>query len=326
MGKPGAYVVTTFSLFLLSSLFTSLLFYKRWWKEFFQWPRNRASLLRNLHVFGGLWSIAFILIIGITGFWYLYEKVYHDLGGPVDYVGLEPYGLNQVETSSGAILESPLSLDEAIKRGSAAFPALDINLVAYGWYSGDDNVVYMEGKEGNPFLRARANQVHVSQKTGEVLWKNKADDLSPYWLWSNMADPIHFGSFGGLWSKLLYFVFGLVASFLVVSGTVIHIRRLRRSEQSRVRHRWRFASTVGAAIVAVSLASMWNGYQQALQLGPSVSEAGTVPGLSFAVVVVILVWVTVTLAILLLSVTALHRVKPVQPGAVTRAAREAAIE
>jgi len=51
-----------------------------------------------------------------------------------------------------------------------------------------------------------------------------------------MADPLHFRDFGGLTTKLIWFVFGLALSGLCLSGVWLRVQRLRI--RSGARHRW----------------------------------------------------------------------------------------
>ena len=51
------------------------------------------------------------------------------------------------------------------------------------------------------------------------------------------ADPLHFGTFGGYWTKTIWFVFGAFMCALSISGVVIYALRL--AKQNRETPRWR---------------------------------------------------------------------------------------
>jgi len=53
--------------------------------------------------------------------------------------------------------------------------------------------------------------------------------LSPMQRISEMADPLHFGTFGGFWTKILYFVFGVILSGLSLSGVYVFSARIRNA-------------------------------------------------------------------------------------------------
>lgn len=295
----GDYFVTVFSILLMISLVSALVFYKRWWQRFFYWPKGTSrAFWSNLHRSAGLWSIWFVAVIGVTGVWYLYEHGWRQLGGPVNYVDQPPSGSIQVPVSLADPLPRPLSLDETIKKAETAWPELDIRTVAYGWYSGNPNAVYLEGQTGFSLLRGRANQVHIDPASGEILWRNDASDLPAYWVWSNMADPLHFGNFGGLWSKSLYFVFGLILCGLILSGTWIHAHRLARETGGKRRHRWSGTRAAIFGTILIFFVSTGFGVRHAYQLGPIEDGVQQFPDVAPGVVAVIVAWIGLTLAIL----------------------------
>jgi len=49
-----------------------------------------------------------------------------------------------------------------------------------------------------------------------------------------MAAPLHFGTFGGVWSKLIWFAFGSFLTALAVSGVAIYALRLSREKRAAV--------------------------------------------------------------------------------------------
>jgi len=108
---------------------------------------------------------------------------------------------------------------------------------------------YAEGQTNNILVRDRANKILLLPETGEIIYNQYGENLSPYWYWSDMADPVHFGDFGGLTSKLIWFVFGLVLSFLSLSGVWLFAKRLSRSSK--------FQAKAIYTIAAVSAASFW---------------------------------------------------------------------
>lgn len=72
---------------------------------------------------------------------------------------------------------------------------------------------------------------------------------APIGIWSHMADPLHFGTFGGLTTKLIWFLFGLFLSGLSLTGGWLHLKRLEKAADGRVR--WR--GTILAAWMALAI-------------------------------------------------------------------------
>jgi uncharacterized iron-regulated membrane protein len=80
-----------------------------------------------------------------------------------------------------------------------------------------------------------------------------------------MADPLHFGTWGGMTTKIVWFVFGLAMTALSVTGIVIYSVRLKKAyaaDRARSKHSWLRRAWdgmgswgyVGAGIVLLSFA------------------------------------------------------------------------
>ncbi|MEM0909604.1 MAG: PepSY-associated TM helix domain-containing protein [Pseudomonadota bacterium] len=297
LGKFGEYFATFFSFVLFVSLLSAIVFYRHWWKRFFRLPRGEGrAYWSELHRLAGLWSLWFIAIIALTGAWYFYEHAKYDVGGNLNYIDVEPYGSVQIPEPANSRLTRPLSLDGAVNTAKATWPELEISLIAYGWYSGNRDNVYLQGQTNFPLLRDRANQIHVNTKTGEVLWQNEWNELPTYWVVSNMADPLHFGDFAGLYGKIVYFIFGIALSGIILTGTWMHIKRLVRSGDDR--HQWLGVNLSIALSICILIAATYFAIQDALKLSSTVEGVPSVAPLAPGVAAALGVWVLVTITII----------------------------
>ena len=72
-----------------------------------------------------------------------------------------------------------------------------------------------------------------------------------------MADPLHFGDFGGLWSQIPWFLFGIVLSGLSLTGAYLHVKRQRRRGETRLRTPIFLSYAATLAILVVSARYGW---------------------------------------------------------------------
>ncbi|WP_417763895.1 PepSY-associated TM helix domain-containing protein [Shewanella sp.] len=222
----GKYLVCVFALLLLTSIITGLVFYKRWWQKFWTLPSGNSARARwsSWHRWLGLWSLWFSVLIAVTGCWYLYEQTRFSM-----FDGLFSY------TDSVRGAERPLptltrvkttitaeQLAQAINITEQAIPELTIHQISLH----RAGYLFIAGQTSALLARHRANKVYIDPSTMQLSYRQTADELSPYWRWSNMADPLHFGDFGGLYSKLIWVVFGLSLSVMAFSGTWMYVNRL----------------------------------------------------------------------------------------------------
>jgi uncharacterized iron-regulated membrane protein len=239
----GYLVVGLLSIPLLLSLLTSLLFYRRWWQRFLQleWRHGPRVLWSDLHKLAGLWSLWFAALIGVTGLWYLLEwKLPESPSAP----------LSQVAASA-----SFLDVDELIDRAEREYPKLDVRVVSL-WQMAD-GVFEVQGQDGSWLVRDRAAKVWVNPVSGEALGAQRVAELSLYQRWIDTADPLHFGNFGGLWSKVLWFSFGVFLSGLCLTGAYLQAQRQRRrhtSTQMRLPIVAAYAVTVSVLLISAAFA------------------------------------------------------------------------
>jgi uncharacterized iron-regulated membrane protein len=220
----GYYFVMSFSVLLAVSLVTALVFYKRWWRRFFvlHIHSTARALWSDLHKLVGLWSLWFVALMVVTGLWYLIEFAGVDFG----YPELSPIPV--------AASTATLSTAQLHARARAAAPELVVTqMYLPGGYYGNASVVHGAGRAW--LVRDRANTVMIDATSGATVLNRMAPDLGWPARWIDTADPLHFGDFGGLIGKTLWFIFGLLLSGLCLTGAYLHVCRQsrHRNEQHR---------------------------------------------------------------------------------------------
>ena len=221
--KIGVPIVSSLSVLLAISLATSFVVYKKWWRGFFK-PvrfRNARTVFGDFHRLAGLWSLWFTLLMILTGLWYLVEI----LGG--DAPQAPRIWRMGVETTAQ---ESAAALPSMLKAAQAAHPALHIEHI--GFADKGSGAFRFSGQHEAVLVRSRANAVWVTAETGKVDLVTDGRNMNFHQRIAEMADPLHFGYFGGVWTKIIWFVFGIAMTFLSLSGVVIYSLRLLKTERT----------------------------------------------------------------------------------------------
>lgn len=225
----GIFLTTALGFVLAGGVTTGLLIHKKFWRGFFRLPRrDRGSRVfwGGLHRLGGVWSLWFLVLLSATSLWYLAEEI-------LDRAGVPMYGQDAPRLTAGDLLalgpeiDGPLPLDDLVAIARSAMPGLETREIL--WAERPLGAVRVAGQANAVLVRDSASHVYLNPYTGEILRLQRAEDMSPFRRWSHTADPLHFGTFGGLASKLVWFAFGLALCAMTVSGTIVHLKRIAKA-------------------------------------------------------------------------------------------------
>lgn len=174
-----------------------------------------------MHRLAGVWSLWFVLLIALTGLWYLVEQLGLDAPSPQwrAVTGAAP----------GRAFIDGAAVDRAVAQAARDWPGLVIRSVALDDKRG---TITLEGQADAVLVRDRVNALRYSTD-GMLLERVAGTDLGVHQRISEMADPLHFGNFAGLPVKLIWFTFGLLLTALSITGTYLYgLRALGRRKQA----------------------------------------------------------------------------------------------
>lgn len=220
----GFYAVTALGPVLAVLTATGLLVYKRFWRGLFRMPRrNRGPRVfwGDLHRLLGVWSLWFLLLMAVTGTWYLGERILYRAGVDLETAatGLSQAALDRL----GPAPPETLSLDRLVQIARTAMPDLEITRISFPSRPGQP--LALRGHAAAWLVRDRANGLDLDPYSGAILATHRAEAMPALERWVHMADPLHFGDFDGLPSKLVWLLFGAALCVSCASGVVIFARR-----------------------------------------------------------------------------------------------------
>jgi len=213
----GVPIVCSMALLLVLSMITGLVSYKKFWRGFFKKPRGGSARKLNgdLHRLLALWSFWFVLLITLTGIWYLVES----LGGDAPFIRPPKIEAKMAEPLSAA------QVDALVQTGQEAYPQLKVTELRLPSATGGPFGIF--GQADAILVRDRVNGVWLDPLSGAVLEVWKGETLSVHQRISEMADPLHFGTWGGMTTKIIWFIFGAMMTALAVTGVLIYSLRLK---------------------------------------------------------------------------------------------------
>jgi uncharacterized iron-regulated membrane protein len=221
----GVPIVCTIAFLMLVSLASAFMVYKKWWRGFVKLPRRRDARTwwGDFHRLTGVWSLWFVMLIALTGVWYFVEQMGAD--APVPRAEISK-GTPSLPADLPAIGRQ---FAASLQAARAADPELDIQDIRFP--TPESPAFVFEGAKTAILVRPRANAVWTDAGSGSVLARFDGEDLDVHQRISEMADPLHFGTFGGYWTKIPWFIFGALLTGLSVSGVAIYALRIGRELQ-----------------------------------------------------------------------------------------------
>jgi len=221
----GIYVVGPFSLVLLGSLITGILSYKKFWRGFFKFRVNKGRRIfwGDFHKVSALWSLWLVLTISITGIWYLVEAIVDDVGVDIQMARPEL----KPESSIDDTINVPfVRLPDVLETVRFEMPDLEIKNVVFP--ANERGYYYLNGQRPPILVRNRSNHIFMDPYSGAIVMQQRTEDKTLFERWIDTADPLHFGNFGGLAVKIIWFIFGLLVSGLILTGGWLWLQRVAR--------------------------------------------------------------------------------------------------
>ncbi len=228
------WIVGFLGVAMLVLIATGIVIHRKILAELFtqRWGRSFRVVMSDLHKSAGIWGLGFHILIAATGAWLglapLFEQgtKYVMAGAPAASAARKP----------PAAEPAPMqSLDALYGSAQQAVPGLQARYVSLRrWGTTAAEASFTGALAGHLASTAR---VDMNAATGEAK-KTLDPRTAGFWsLVNGLMEPLHFGDFGGLALKWLYFILGMTPAFLSISGTLIWLdsRQQRRREAQQQR-------------------------------------------------------------------------------------------
>jgi uncharacterized iron-regulated membrane protein len=219
-GRIGRIAISVLSLFLLTMIITGLIAYRRFWRGLLRWPpvaaegRQRAGAMHRLFA---LWLLPFLLLVGLTAFYYFLNDLnVVDRALPAPKVAERTWVLP--EGFSGT------ELDGMINKATSTFPELVTTVVVIpGTKNEALKIVGYDPAKGKIF---GATEITIDP-LGQRVTAATTLETQPFAmrLWP-LVTAVHYANWGGIYSNLLWAIFGLGSLIMLTyAGRLVLTRR-----------------------------------------------------------------------------------------------------
>jgi uncharacterized iron-regulated membrane protein len=227
----GITIVCIVGLVMFFSLISGFFIIPKWWKGFFRKPRTNSSkaFWNDCHRLFGLWSSWLLLTVCITGIWYLVEV----WGGRASFPEQKTpeISVNKIVVNT-LVTNTKANVIEKVLSSVSQYHDLTIKRIVLP--NTKAQTIIVEGQNDTLLVRNRANNVIFDGEDGQYLSRRIASKQSLHVRISEAADPVHFGVWGGIYSKIIYFSFGVILCALALSGTYLYGLRQYKSKRGEL--------------------------------------------------------------------------------------------
>ncbi|MBW4553581.1 MAG: PepSY domain-containing protein [Aphanocapsa sp. GSE-SYN-MK-11-07L] len=230
-GDTGTLIMGIVALLTLLLSITGIVLWPGWRKLIagFKIKWKNAHIKRtnfDIHKVAGITTAIFLVFIGFTGFaWNVPQAKVTEA---IHAATFTPKPADSVSQPIAG--QQPLPFAELIQRADAAVPAATTTYVSFPEKLEDPfRMGKRQAQEANKWGNT---QVSLDQFTGKVI--QVQDGLKPTRAEAilNQFGPLHFGTFWGISSRILYVFVGLAPTVLMVTGVVMwwHRRRVKKAQ------------------------------------------------------------------------------------------------
>lgn len=230
-GEPGRLIVgwSGFAILLLLASGMVVWWPRGSWRKALAFKRRAAQIrrLRDIHKLAGLWSLLPLLLLVATGVLLALPDVKASLFAAT--IGPPPAAASPGPAAGGG---QRIAISAALAAARRALPDARLAFIDVPG-EGDKPIRMRVQVPGDPHLRFPGSFIFVDQHSGQVLAIQDVRRGNAATAVNSWIRPIHDGSVGGLWGRVLAVILGFVPLLLFVTGLLHWRRRVRARAQSR---------------------------------------------------------------------------------------------
>ncbi|WP_153916324.1 PepSY-associated TM helix domain-containing protein [Shewanella sp. TC10] len=222
----GAWVGFAAALIMLFLGVSGIILYRRFWAKIFtmRFKAVKRVLFSDIHKFIGILSSPVLIIMAFTGGYWNIAGILHEINEHGD--GGHVY--------ITAPLHSPdISFESLRLQSSQEIPSYQAGYLAMPHEPGRDITFYGDVDSNNPFNSEYASTVSFDKTSGELLTKQDIREAGFLMVFLDSFRKLHFGYFGGLITRIVWCIVGLMPVLLGFTGLYLYWSRRQQKLKSK---------------------------------------------------------------------------------------------
>jgi uncharacterized iron-regulated membrane protein len=201
---------------------SGLIIHRKFWRQLLKlrFNRNLRIFSGDLHRLVGAWSAPVILILGITGLYFNALVVYHEL---FEHPSEDHY------KPTTTLYSEAIDFDSLLEDSRNQLNEFTPTYILYPFEPEMNITIFGYLPSRNPFASNYSSTVSYDSQNGNLLAAIDGGKANAGTQVFDSFRELHFGSFAGLASKIIWCMFGLSPFILGLTGVYIWWRRKTKS-------------------------------------------------------------------------------------------------
>ncbi|ROQ24943.1 PepSY-associated TM helix domain-containing protein [Gallaecimonas pentaromativorans] len=219
-GAVGIAVAGVTALLLLALSISGFILHRRFWKTFFtlRWGKSLRLFLSDGHKMLGIIGAPVFLILGFTGAWWNLDEFSHEIETHDDsaYIITQRY------------YNDKLDFDAILARAKTAIPGFVTTYIRLPDKSYPGIHLFGHPADAGPLRGSAGSIISFDDQTGALTGVMNAASLGALYQFKDSFKPLHFGTFGGLTTRVLWCLIGFFPCLMALSGFWMWRKRVKR--------------------------------------------------------------------------------------------------
>lgn len=231
----GASVALIAGCIMLFLGISGMILYRRFWAKLFTLRFNAVSriLFSDIHKFIGILSSPVLIIVALTGVYWNFIGIQHEL--------------NEHSQGEHYLISAPryspeISFEALMQQTEVEIASFKAGYLTIPFEPGRDITFYGEVDSSNPFNSEYASYVSFDRTTGKLLAKQDIRQAGTLTVFLDSFRKLHFGYFGGLLSRIIWCIIGLMPLILGFTGLYLYWHRRQQRVKSAQNRRQQVVS------------------------------------------------------------------------------------
>ncbi|KZN54338.1 PepSY-associated TM helix domain-containing protein [Pseudoalteromonas luteoviolacea] len=221
----GTAFTSLFALVLIFLGISGLIIYRKFWRRVFtlRWNAKLLFVFSDVHKMAGTLASPILLVLGVTGGYYNIAIYVHEWQ--------EHQGGDEHHHVVERLYNDSIDFDRLFSQAANHIPNFETTYVLMPSEPKQPITLYGKVDNGNPLISDYASTVSYDAQNGGFIFAYDIRDQTFVPVMIDTFRKLHFGNFGGYYSKALWAFFGFMPVLLAVTGGYIWLKR--RKKRSR---------------------------------------------------------------------------------------------